>query len=274
MSLYDLYGATVIITGASGGFGSELTGQLIKRYSCDIIGIGRTKEKMEALAESLGKRKKHFKYYIFDVSDKKKWRGFAAALEKKNVTPDMLINNAGIMPPFRKFESGGSDTVAEVMNTNFMSAVYSCEALLPLLRRSDRPAVVNVSSSAAFSPIVGTAAYSASKAALKNFTQALCEELDGEVYVSLVCPGFSKTELFRNMEFDDKEKEIIDGLGTDKAEMAKAFIEGMVRKKKLILAGKDSKLMTAFSNAAPAFSNSVYTKVIKSSHLKMFGDIE
>ena len=273
-SLYALRGATVIITGASGGFGSELTKQLIKRFSCRVIGIGRTKEKMEALANSLGKDKKYFKYYLFDVSDKKKWQSFAKTLEKKGIVPDMLINNAGIMPPLEKFENETSDTVIEVMNTNFMAPVYSCEALLPILKRSERPAIVNVSSAAAYSPVIGTAAYSASKGALKNFTQALCEELDGRVYVGLVCPGFSKTELFRNMKFDEKEKELLDGIGTDKADIAKAIIEGIILKRKLILAGKDAKLMTALSNAAPAHANSLYTKVLKSAKLDMFGDIE
>ena len=158
MALYDLYGATVIITGASGGFGSELTKQLISRFSCKVIGIGRTKEKMEALAESLGKKRSHFKYYLFDVSDKKNWQSFAKTLDKKEIVPDLLINNAGIMPPFRKFEDESSDTVSEVMATNFMAAVYSCEALLPLLKRSYRGAIANVASSAAYSPVIGTAA--------------------------------------------------------------------------------------------------------------------
>ena len=273
MSLYDFDGATVIITGASGGFGSELTKQLIRRFNCRVIGIGRTKEKMEALAESLGKRKIFFKYYTFDVTDKNSWQRLQATFEKKGERPDMLINNAGIMPPFRKFEDESSDTAKQVMATNFMAAVYSCEALLPLLLQSYRGAIVNISSSAAFSPIAGTAIYSASKGALKNFTQALIEELDGRMFVSLVCPGVSETGLFRDMDLNKDDLETMNGFGTDKADMAKAIIEGLMLRKKLILAGKDSKLMTAISNAAPAHANSLYTKVMKGAHLHIFGEL-
>ena len=274
MALYDLYGATVVITGASGGFGSELTKQLIGKFACSVIGIGRTREKMEALADSLGGKKRYFRYYIFDVSEKENWQSLAHTFSVKSLVPDILINNAGIMPPLRKFECEDSETAKKVMETNYMAAVYSCEALLPLIKLSRRGAVVNVASSAAFSPVAGTAVYSASKGALKNFTQALSEELDGQVFVSLVCPGFSDTELFRETYLSEKDREIMKDLGTDKAEIAKQMIEGILLKKKLICPGKDSKLMTAISNAAPAYANTLYSKIMKSSDLNIFGDLQ
>ena len=74
---YNINRKTVITTGASGGFGSELTKKLINEHGCRVIGIGRSKEKMEALTESLGDKKSKFKYLLFDVSDREKWVKFA-----------------------------------------------------------------------------------------------------------------------------------------------------------------------------------------------------
>ena len=270
MRSFNLRKRTVVITGASGGFGSELTKLLINKYGCRVIGIGRTKEKMEALAESLNENGKKFKYFLFDVSDRQKWQDFASLLESKGVIPDLLINNAGIMPPFEKFEDENAETAKQVIDVNFMSVIYGCEALLPLLKKSKQGGIVNIASSAAFSPVIGTAVYSASKGAVKNFSMALAEELNGRIYVGTVCPGFSKTDLFRNNEYVDEDFDFISGMGTEKSEIAKAIAYGVSNGKKLIICGKDSRLMTAMSAVAPVRSNAVYSKVLKESDLNMF----
>ena len=134
MSSFNLKKRTVIITGASGGFGSELTKILINDYDCRVIGIGKTKEKLQALADSLEGGKNKFKYYVFDVSERENWRKFADKLTESCVIPDLLINNAGIMPPFEKFEDEDGELAKRVIDVNFMSVVYGCEAMIPLLK--------------------------------------------------------------------------------------------------------------------------------------------
>ena len=261
---------TVLITGASGGFGSELTKKLICDHGCRVIGIGRSKEKMEALRDSLEERKNKFRYFLFDVSQRRNWQKLARILASKNVIPDILINNAGIMPPFIKFEDEDGELARSVIDTNLMSVIYGCEAMLPLLKTSSHPGIINIASSAAFSPVAGTAVYSASKGAVKNFSMSLAEELSGRIYVGTVCPGFSKTDLFRDNGFSSDDFEFIDGLGTDKADIAEAIIRGAAAGRKLIICGKDSALMTAMSSVAPSQSNALYAKILKDSGLEMF----
>ena len=273
MSAYVLNKKTVIITGASGGFGSELTAMLINEYNCRVIGVGRMREKMEALCDSLGAKKSRFRYYLFDTSDRQNWVRFAKTLKEKEITPDLLINNAGIMPPFEKFEDEDGELCKKVIDVNLMSVIYGCEAMIPLLKESIQGGIVNIASSAAFSPSAGTAIYSASKAAVKNFSMSLAEELKGTLYVGTVCPGFSKTDLFRNNNFTDKDYEFVNGLGTDKAAIAKAIISGISAGRGLIICGKDSHLMTAISSAAPAFASSLYSNVLKKTDLPMFDGI-
>lgn len=274
MGSFNLKKITVIITGASGGFGSELTKLLINNYGCRVIGIGRTKEKLQALAESLGDNKNRFKYYLFDVSDRESWQKFAAMLNESGVIPDLLINNAGIMPPFENFEDEDNELAKRVIGVNFMSVVYGCEAMIPLLKRSRQGGIVNISSSSAFSPSAGIALYSASKAAVRNFSMSLAEELYGRIYVGAVCPGFSKTDLFRDNGFTDEDFDFISGLGTDKEDIAKAIISGISAAKKLIICGKDSFLMNAMSSVAPVKANELYSKVLKESDLSMFANLK
>lgn len=270
MKTYILNRKTVVITGASGGFGSELTKLLVNEYGCRVIGIGRSKEKMEELSLSLGESRSRFKYSLFDVSKRENWVKFASLLEEKGVIPDLLINNAGIMPPFENFEDEDGELAKRVIDVNFMSVVYGCEIMLPLLKRSKQGGIVSVASSAAFSPIVGAAVYSASKGAVKNFTLSLAEELNGRIYVGCVCPGFSKTGLFRDNNYTEEDYDFIDGMGTDKNDIAEAVVNGVKNCKKLIVCGKDSRLMTAMSSVAPVKSNALYSKVIKESKLNMF----
>lgn len=274
MAFYCLDYKTVVLTGASGGFGAELTKLLIGHFGCNVIGIGRTKEKMEALAEQLGAKRSYFRYYLFDVSVKDNWRKFALTLRNKGVCPDLLINNAGVMPPFENFTLHGSDGVLEVMNTNFMSAVYACEALLPMLKSSIQGGIVNVASSAAYSPIAGTTAYSASKGALKNFTLALSQELENELYVGVACPGLSNTTLFRGTKLSETDEKIFKAVGSDKRQVAEEIIGGISICKKIIVCGKDAHLMTAFTAIAPAAASYVYGKVITESGLDLFKGVK
>ena len=263
MAGYDINRKTVVLTGASGGFGSELCRKLITEHGCRVIGVGRSREKLEAVASSLGAYRGKFAYCRFDVSDEAAWRRLA----------DLLINNAGIMPPFEKFGHGGTETARRVIDVNLMSVIYGCAVMMPLLLRSPHGGVINVASSAAFSPVIGAAVYSASKGAVKNFTMALSEETEGRLYVSAVCPGFSVTDLFRDSGLSRTDHEFIDGLGTDKAEIAEQIIKGALAGKKLIICGKDSHLMTAMSSVAPVKANALYAKVMRSSGLDMFRDL-
>ena len=68
---------TIVITGASSGFGKLLAEKAVKRYDCTVIGIGRNKEKLERVKNELGDK---FIYFAFDVGVEKEWIDFAQKL--------------------------------------------------------------------------------------------------------------------------------------------------------------------------------------------------
>ena len=266
--MYDLYGKTVVLTGVTGGFGGEIAKILINEYNCRVIGIGRSREKMIRFCRSLGKKMANFKFFLLDVSEKSEWQRLFARIEKNGIRVQVLINCAGQLPPFGRFENTDSDKVQAVMNVNFMSAVYGCEVFLPMLK-AQKGCIVNVSSSAAFSPLAGTCAYSASKAALADFTRALAQEED--IFVSLVCPGFSKTDIMRHQKQDGHP--LIDLISTDKSVIARRIVNGVQLGVPLMFPSVDAVCMTAFSNICPAFSGKVYKGVLSALKTGLFSDV-
>lgn len=263
-----LYGASVVLTGASSGLGREMAKILVKKYGCQVIGIGRNSEKMASLVKELGE---HFTYRLFDVSIEENWQAFACELKSTGKGVDLLINNAGMLPRFSRFEMISPENFERVMAVNFNSSLYAIRALYSLISASKRGGIVNVSSSAALCPLAGTTAYSASKGALKNFTEAYREE-HPEIYVGLICPGFSQTDIFRDQPITNKQR-AVDFISMPPEKMAKKMICGISERRKRMILGADAKCMALFTKLFPTFSLAVYRKFMKRSKMELFEDI-
>ena len=268
-----LKGKTVMLTGASGGIGRELCKLLVQKYGATVIGIGRNEEKMRSLQTELGDKKENFTYRLFDVGDKAAWQAFADWLKTNDIHPQILINNAGAFPSFRKVENTPSDVMENIMQTNYFSVVYATETMLPILTgdEKDRTAVVNISSSAALCSVVGTAAYSASKAALKGYTECLQMEEKGRRYVGAIYPGTTATELFRGDA--NTKNSALDIIAMPAEKMAKKIARKIVRKKKRAVLGWDAKLMNLTAKIAPVKGLALICRVMRVSKSKVFTEV-
>ncbi len=265
---------TVILSGASSGIGKDLAIRLIKDHGCKVIGIARTESKLAALKEELGNQADKFSYYTFDVSEKEKWTELAEALTKEDINPDILINNAGILPKFDRFENYTIEEIDKAMQINFYSSVYSMNALMPIILRSENAAIINVASSAALCPLAGTSVYSASKAALKSFSDAVREEHRGQLYLGVVCPGFTKTDIFRNQsESSSKSEKAMNMVSTDCDKMVDLIINGMWNKKEDMVFGMDAHMMEIGNKALGVTCSKVASKVMSVSGLEIFKDV-
>ena len=264
---------TVVLTGASGGIGRELTKLLIQKYGANVIGIGRNEEKMLSLSDELQENASRFSYRLFDVASESAWQGFAKELQEQDIRPALLINNAGVFPSFSKTCDLTSQNVERVLSVNFFSAVYAEKALSPLLagEGKDKPAIVNVASSAALCTVVGTSAYSASKAALKSYTEAMQLEERGKKYIGLICPGTTATDLFRN---DDATKDsALYFIAMPAKKMAKKIARKILKKRKRAVLGWDAKAMNCMARLAPVRGVGLICRVMKASHSKVFNNV-
>ena len=193
---------TAVISGASSGLGYELSKLLITKYGCRVVGLARRAERLDAVRSELGE---NFLPFVCDVTKDEYRARLLDFINENGIKPDILINNAGILPEFSCFTPERAEELERVMELNFHSHVKMCALFLPLILKSEHGAIVNVASSAALATLPGTAAYSASKSALIGFSKALAKELSpSNVNVNCVCPGVIDTPM--NDRFSAEEK--------------------------------------------------------------------
>ena len=275
MSNCWLSGKTCIVTGASGGMGAGIAATLIKKHGCKVIGVARSEPKMKKFIEELGPTyAEQFSYKLFDVSKNENWVNFAQELKDEGVKIDVLVNNAGILPKFKRFDRYEMDEIEKSIKINFYSCVYSIKALLPMLMESNDPGIVNIDSSAALMSLAGTSMYSASKAALKGFTETLREEFRGKIYVGLVCPGFTKTDIFRDQKNDGgKGQKVMDMISTDCDLMVKMIMFGIEHKQALQIHGMDAHAMSVFGKLLPVNGSRLFSAIMKAADIDLFNDV-
>lgn len=276
MSSCWLQGKTVVVTGASGGMGAGIAATLLKKHGCTVIGIARNEKKIMKFIDELGEENaKRFSYRLFDVSVRENWESFAKELEEENIAVDVLINNAGILPKFKRFDRYSYEEIERAMNINFYSCIYSVKTMLPILQKSSSPAIINIDSSAALMTLAGTSVYSASKAALKSFTEALRLEFAGKIYVGMVCPGFTKTDIFSGQGDVGKGRasKIIEMISTDCDKMVKMIMFGIERKMPMQVRGMDAHAMSICNRLLPVAGSKLYSTIMKAAKVDIFDEV-
>ena len=196
----------VLITGANKGIGFETAKQLAQPDYYVYLG-SRDKEKGEKAVEKLfASGIKNVECIQLDVTDAISIQSATEELERKIVALDVLINNAGIAGPQPQNISCISiSDLQQVFATNFFGAVQVTQHLLPLLKKSQQPIIINVSSELGSLSTHSNSqnpnykiydAYSCSKAALNAFTVMLANELrETNFKINSVTPGYSATDL-------------------------------------------------------------------------------
>lgn len=276
MSSCWLQGKTVVVTGASGGMGAGIAATLLKKHGCTVIGIARNEKKIMKFIDELGdENAKRFSYRLFDVSVRENWESFAKELKEENIAVDVLINNAGILPKFKRFDRYSYEEIERAMNINFYSCIYSVKTMLPILQKSSSPAIINIDSSAALMTLAGTSMYSASKAALKSFTEALRLEFAGKIYVGMVCPGFTKTDIFSGQGDVGKGRasKIIEMISTDCDKMVKMIMFGIERKMPMQVRGMDAHAMSICNRLLPVAGSKLYSTIMKAAKVDIFDEV-
>lgn len=271
-----LNGKTAVVTGASGGMGAGIAATLIKKHNCTVIGVARSEAKMLKFVEELGPQyADQFSYKLFDVSSKENWESFYEELKENGTKVDILVNNAGILPKFKRFDRYSYEEIERAMNINFYSCIYSTKTMLPMLLESDSPAIINIDSSAALMTLAGTSMYSSSKAALRAFTEALRVEFQDKMYVGLVCPGFTKTDIFRDQgaESSDKGQKVMDMISTDCDVMVKRIMRGIEYRYPMQVRGIDAHSMSIANRIAPVYGSKLFSAVMRMAKIDTFKEV-
>ena len=195
--MVELGGAVVVVTGASSGLGRRFSLDLASRGAV-VTGLARRAERLAAVEEDMRRSSPDSATLVCDVSDTGAYAAALAGIERDRGRIDVLINNAGIGAPDGAPAAGTQAVAAyrEVMETNYFAAVTGTLTVLPGMLARGRGVVVNVSSDTGRAPSPGEAAYSASKAALSAFTEALSFDTESKgVHLHVLYPGWVPTEM-------------------------------------------------------------------------------
>lgn len=194
----SLRGMRVLITGASQGIGKQIVLAAARR-GARVLAAARNEQLLKELVDEASKENLQIQYVVADVTSAEDRRKMVLAAQDGMQGLDILINNAGIGATGH-FADCSPERMRQIFEVNVFGLTETTRAFLPLLKQGNKPAIVNISSVAAKRGIPARSEYSASKFAVKGFSEALRAELykDG-VDVLVVSPGLTQTNFSQNM---------------------------------------------------------------------------
>ncbi len=189
-AINTLAGRIAVITGAASGMG-EATAREFHAAGGQVVLVDRDAVRAEAVAKDLGAGPA----VVGDVSDAAFCQHAIDTAMQRHGQVDVLVNAAGII-----VRADGVDTTDEqwhkIMGINVSGVFFMCRAVLPIMKRQQRGAIVNFGSIWGDVGAAGAAAYCASKGAVHNLTRAMAlEHVKHGIRINAVCPGEVNTPM-------------------------------------------------------------------------------
>lgn len=230
----EISGHTALITGGGSGIGLALAEQLSLLDNTVII-CGRREAPLAAAQERIP----NVHYRVCDVSDPEARQELVHWATSRFEQLDLLVNNAGIqrVVSFLGGERDLEDADQEIA-TNLMAPIHLSALLIPHLRRQQEPAIVNITSGLAFTPLAAVPVYCATKAALHSLSLTMRFQLrETPVKLFEIAPPMVATELHGrrreteddgySMSAEEAAEGIIHALQDDSYEVALGSAEGL-----------------------------------------------
>jgi NAD(P)-dependent dehydrogenase (short-subunit alcohol dehydrogenase family) len=262
-----LKGRTAVVTGAAGGIGRAVSVSLARR-GCNVALADIDEAGLAGTADLVRAQGVHASIHRLDVADRESVAAFPARVVAAHAGADVLVNNAGVAVG-GTFEQVSEEDFEWLFEINFWGVVRMTRAFLPLLRASGDARVVNLSSVFGLVAPPEHVAYSASKFAVRGFSEALRHELEGSgVGVTVVHPAGVATSIA------DRAR-VPAGVGAEEVarrrELFKKFLKmppevagetivrGVERRRPRVLVGADATFLSLVVRALPVS----YWKVLK-----------
>jgi short-subunit dehydrogenase len=224
---------TALITGASSGIGEAFARKLAS-LGRNVFLVARSEDKLISLCNELGRTNSiRAQYLPLDLSQPDAPEKLFAEIERRGLTVDLLVNNAGI---------GALDDFAEIdlsrqlnmVDLNIKALVDLTYRFLQPMRQRKQGAIINVASTAGFQPVPFMAIYAATKAFVLNFSEALWEEnrLHG-INVMALCPGVTETNFFAASDMEHPRMRV----AQSPEDVVETALRGLTRRKSLTISG-------------------------------------
>jgi NAD(P)-dependent dehydrogenase (short-subunit alcohol dehydrogenase family) len=184
----------VLITGVSRGLGRALTEEFI-RLGHTVLGCGRSPDEIEQLQKQFGSP---HDFTVVDVAADEPVAAWAKRILKSHVTPDLVLNNAGLINRNAPLWEIGAAEFSQVIDVNLKGTANVIRHFVPAMVKSKSGVIVNFSSGWGRSTSAEVAPYCATKWAIEGLTQALAQELPPGMAAVPLNPGIINTGMLRS----------------------------------------------------------------------------
>jgi 3-hydroxy acid dehydrogenase/malonic semialdehyde reductase len=200
-------GKWILITGATSGIG-KATAEIFAKNGANLIITGRRNDRLEEIKVLFEREYKvQVITFCFDVREFDKVSEMANDLKSKNITPDVLINNAGLASGKNKVQEGILSDWEVMIDTNIKGLLYVTRSILPFMIVRNDGHVINIGSIAGHQVYLEGNVYNATKFAVKALTEATNLDMVGtDLRCSCIDPGAVESEFSEVRYHGDKER--------------------------------------------------------------------
>ncbi len=238
---------TTLITGASSGIGEAFARKLAS-LGRNVFLVARSEDKLIALCNELGRTNSVRAHYLpLDLSEPDAPAKLFAETEKRGLTIDLLVNNAGFgaMGDFAQLDLKRQ---LNMIDLNIKTLVELTHRFLQPMRERKQGAIINVASTAGFQPVPFMATYGATKAFVLSFSEALWEEnRPPGVHVMALCPGVTETNFFEASRMEQPPMRV----AQRPEDVVEAALRGLSRKKSFVISGWTNFFMVEAERLVP-----------------------
>ncbi|MBT4520808.1 MAG: SDR family NAD(P)-dependent oxidoreductase [Halieaceae bacterium] len=266
-----LTGKVAVVTGAATGIGSATAAELAKR-GCDVALITRkNRAGLENTAQKIREMGRKTSLHIADVGDREAMEGLPDIIEKEHGKIDILVNNAGVNL-MGELEDVSLEDLDWIMNINFWGVVHGSKLFLPAIKRQSWGHICNIASLQGLLALTSHTGYSATKFAIRGFSEALRGELSPlNIGVSVVYPGLIKTGVVNSARVrGDDAAALQKNLGTfvdkyamDSESCARRVVNGIEKNRGRILITGSTRFFDILKRLFPTTTDTLVAKVTR-----------
>ena len=259
----SLTGRRILITGASRGIGRCLAQQAAAE-GARLVLTARSADKLKEVEQTLAGPGREVVSVPADITLAVDRQRLLRTAEERFGGLDVLINNAGI-GSFGHFENSYEAVLRGVMEVNFFAPAELIRLAIPVLRRGEQPAILNIASMCGRRGLPAWSEYSASKFALCGLTEALRGEMVRfGIDVLLVLPGLTASEMGTHLLRNEGRMKIDFATGMPPDRVAKTVLRALRRNWTETIVGREAWQILLFNRFFPRLVDALMVRKVRS----------
>ena len=205
----NLIGKVILITGGSGGLGSYLAVELAKYGALLAIGYNKGKSNAQKIISSINSKHESSIIVHVDITNKMSVHEMTEHVINKFGKIDILINCAGISKNSMSWKTTCEDWISTI-ETNLSGSFFCIQTVLPYMKKNNWGRIINMSSIVGQLGIIGTSAYSASKAGPNGLSRTIAiETAKYGITVNSIALGYFETGMISNVPINQIDEIIM-----------------------------------------------------------------